>query len=93
MFDFSITATVPFGTFFVKELDRLSRKMGGVPATNLRTKTIDSGARWTEVDGGVPWCPMVNETTPPTDLTNPGYCPKRPYTHMHAGHSVLPSVS
>ena len=32
MFDFSITAKVPFGTFFVKELDGLSRIMGGSPA-------------------------------------------------------------
>ena len=33
------------------------------------------------------------QVTPLPHFTNPGYCPKRPYTHMHAGHSVLPSVS
>ena len=56
-------------------------------------KTIEVGARSTQVNAGGRRSMQMTQTTPPPHFTNLGYCPKRPYMRMHAEHSVLPSVS
>ena len=72
-----------FLTTFSIRISSTICKNGRTRGNNPPLDSTDSGARST----------LVNETTPPPHLTNPGYCPKRPFTRMHAGHSVLPSVS
>ena len=69
--------------FFAAYLNGVSLKMGWTRGSNPAAKSLDSGARITQ----------VTRMTPLPHFTNPSYCPKRPYTRMHAGHSVLPSVS
>ena len=73
-------------TFSQRTLMVFLSKWGAPAAATLQRNTSILGL------GGRRWS-KVTEVTPLPHFTNPGYCPKRPYTHMHAGHSVLPSVS
>ena len=86
----------PLGSFLSTFSKRFSldnsQKMENLRQLVL-AKNIEVGARWTQVTQGEARWTQMEETTFPPHLTNPGYCPKRPYTRMHAGHSVLPSVS